>query len=145
MVGTEGAALSLAKGLLMVWRWSIKVLGKDICPPTPTALNIGKFMTKEEVLEGIDEPLWFMAYSHTLQQVGEAACGWKWEWPVGKTLEVRVSPLVHAFWEETGVDLSVACIKLCWEPPSRGIFHKREEGPVASLRQSHMAIAVDRP
>ena len=27
MVGTEGTALSLAKCLLMVWRWSVKVLG----------------------------------------------------------------------------------------------------------------------
>ena len=67
MVGTEGAALSLAKCLLMVWRWSIKVLGQDICLPTLTALNIGQFMTKEEVSEGVDEPLWFMAYSCTLQ------------------------------------------------------------------------------
>ena len=32
MVGTEGTALSLAKHLLMVWRWSVKVLGWDICP-----------------------------------------------------------------------------------------------------------------
>ena len=130
-VGTEGAALSLAKHLLTVWRRSIKVLGWDICLPTPTALNIGQFMTKEEVLEGVDEPLWFMAYSRTLQQVGEVAHGWKWEWPVGKTPEVRVFPLVHTFWEETGMDLTMACVKLCWEPPPRGIFHKREEGLVA--------------
>ena len=88
-------------------------------------------MTKEEVSEGVDEPLWFLAYSHALQWVGEAAHGWKWEWPVGKTPEVRVSPLVHAFWEETGSDLTVACVKLCWEPTPRDIFCKREEGPVA--------------
>ena len=116
MVGTEGAALSLAKCLLAVWRWSVKVLGWDICPPASTALNIGQFMTKEEVLEGVDELFWFVAYSCTLQQVGEAACRQKWEWLVGKTPEVRVSPLVHAFWEEMGVDLSAACIKLSWEP-----------------------------
>ena len=131
MVGTEGAALSLAKHLLVAWRWSVKVLGWDICPPAPTALNIGQFMTKEEVLEGVDEPLWFAAYSITLQWVGEAARRWKWEWHVGKTPEVRVSPLVHAFWEETGVNLTTACIKLCWEPPPRGIFWKQEEGPIA--------------
>ena len=117
MVGTEGTALSLAKRLLAVWRWSIKVLGWDICPPAPTALNIGQFMTKEEMLEGVDELLWFAAYSCALQWVDEVAHGQKWECPVGKTPEVRVSLLVHTFWEETGVDLSVACIKLCWEPP----------------------------
>ena len=86
-------------------------------------------MTKEEVSEGVDEPLWFTAYSHTLQQVGEAAHGQKWEWPVGKTLEVRVSPLVHAFWGETGIDLTMACIKLCWEPPPKGHILKEGEGP----------------
>ena len=124
MVGTEGAALSLAKCLLAVWRWSIKVLGQDVCLLAQTALNIRQFMTREEVSEGVDEPLWFVAYSCTLQQVGEVACGWKWEWPVGKTPEVRVSPLVHAFWEEMGMDLTVACIKLCWEPPQGHILQE---------------------
>ena len=33
-VGAEGTALSLAKLLLTAWRWSIKVLGWDICPTT---------------------------------------------------------------------------------------------------------------
>ena len=129
-VETEGAALSLAKRLLVVRRWSIKVLGQDVCLPTLTALNIGQFMTREEVLEGVDEPLWFAAYFSALQRVGEAACGRKWEWPVGKMPEVRVSPLVHAFWEETGIELAAACIKLCWELPPRSIF-RRERGPVA--------------
>ena len=78
-LGAEGAALSLAKCLLTVWRWSIKVLGEDVCLPGPTALNIGQFMTKEEVAEGVGEPHWFVAYSHTLQWVGEAAHGQKWE------------------------------------------------------------------
>ena len=78
MVGTEGAALSLAKHLLMVWQWSITVQGWDICPPALTALNIGQFMTREEVLEGVDKPLWFVAYSHALQRVGEAVHRWKW-------------------------------------------------------------------
>ena len=121
-VGTEGAALSLAKHLLTVWRWSVKVLGWDVCPPTPTALNIGQFMTKEEVSEGVDEPLWFVAYSRTLQRVGEAAQRQKWEWPVGKAPEVRVSLLVHAFWEETGINFTTSCII----PPLRGIFQRRE-------------------
>ena len=77
-VGTEGAALSLAKHLV-AWRWSVKVLWRDICPPAPIALNIGQFMTKEEVSQSVDEPLWFVAYSCILQWVGEAAHGWKWE------------------------------------------------------------------
>ena len=104
--GAEGTTLSLAKHLLMAWRWSIKVRGEDICPPTPTVLNIGQFMTEEEVEEGVGEPHQFMAYCHALQWVGKAACGQKWVWPVREALEVQVSPLVHAFWEETSVDLT---------------------------------------
>ena len=70
-------------------------------------------MTVDEVVEDVGETHWFVAYSRTLQQVGEAARGQKWEWPAGEALEVKVSPLVHAFWEETGADLTVACVKLC--------------------------------
>ena len=95
------------------------------------ALNIGQSMTREEVLEGVDDPLWFAAYSCTLQQVGEATYGWRWEWPVGKTPEVGMSPLVQAFWEETGIELATSCMKLCWELPPRGVFRRRERGPIA--------------
>ena len=90
-------------------------------------------MTTDEVVEGMGEPHWFVACSHTLQQVGEAASGWKWEWQAKEALEVKVSPLVRAFWEETNTDLIVACLKLCWEPTPRAIFCKREEGPVAHV------------
>ena len=48
MSGAEGAALSLAKRLLAAWWWNIKVHGEDACPPAPTILNIGQFMTDEE-------------------------------------------------------------------------------------------------
>ena len=95
-------------------------------------------MTKDKMAEGVGEPHWFMAYSCTLQWVGEAACRQKWEWLAKETLEVKVSPLVYAFWEETSMDLTVACLKLCWEPASRAIYHKREEGPVA-----HIVIFLD--
>ena len=50
-----------------------------------------------------------------------------------ETLQVKVSPLVHAFWEETGEDLTMACIKLCWEPAPRAIYCKRENGPTAHV------------
>ena len=52
------------------------------------ALNIEQFMTREEVLEGVDDSLWFAAYSHALQWVGEAVCRWRWEGPVEKVPEV---------------------------------------------------------
>ena len=90
-------------------------------------------MTEEEVAEGMGEPHWFVVYSHALQRVGEAVHMRKWEWPVREALEVKVSPLVHTFWEETGVDLTVVCIKLCWEPAPRAIYRKREDGSIAHI------------
>ena len=91
-------------------------------------------MTKEEVAEGVGEPHWFMAYSHTLQWVGEAAHGQKWEWPAREALEVKVSPLVHTFWEETDA-----------EPTPSGIFCKREKGPVAHVITFMDELAVQVP
>ena len=44
-------------------------------------------MTKEEVAKDVGEPHWFVAYSHTLQWVGEAARGQKWEWQQGRHLK----------------------------------------------------------
>ena len=56
--------------------------------------------------------------------------------------EVRVSLLVHAFWEETGVKLTTACVKLYWELPLRSIFRKRERGPVANTFVDELAMQV---
>ena len=71
--GAEGAAKALAKCSVATWRWNIKVQGEEMCPPTPSLLNIGQFLTDQEAEGGIREPHWFVAYSHTLQRVGEAA------------------------------------------------------------------------
>ena len=131
MVGAKGATLLLAKCLLTIWWWSIKVQGRDVCPPTSTALNIGQFMTQEEVLGNVDDSLWFMAYSRILQGVGEAACSQRWQWPKGKAQEVGVSPLVRAFGEETGVKLAASCTRLCWELPPRGVFRRKERGAIS--------------
>ena len=139
MVGAEGIALSLAKHLLTIWQWSIKAQGQDVCPPALTTLNIGQFMTQEEVLENVDDSLWFVAYSCTLQRVREAMCGQWWQWPRGKVQEVEVSALVRAFWDETGVELATSsCMKLCWELPPRGVFRRRERGAI-----SHAIIFLD--
>ena len=72
MVGTKGVVLLLAKHLLTIWRWSIRVQGQDVCPPAPMVLNIGQFMMQEEVHGTVDNSLWIEAYSRTLQKVGEA-------------------------------------------------------------------------
>ena len=95
------------------------------------ALNIGQFMTREEVLENVDDSLWFAAYSHTLQRVGEAARGRQWQWARGKVVEVGVSPLVRAFREEKGIELATSCTKLCWELPPRGVFRRRERDMIS--------------
>ena len=62
----EGMALSLAKHLVMVWLWNIKVHREDNCPPALSILNIGQFTTDEEMAGGVGEPHWFMTYSCAL-------------------------------------------------------------------------------
>ena len=59
----------------LMW-WSIRVQGQDICPPTPTVLNIGQFMTQDKVQGDVDNSLWFNMYSHALQRVSKATRGW---------------------------------------------------------------------
>ena len=123
-LGAEGAALSLAKCLLAVWQWSLRVQGQDICPPAPTVLNIRQFMMRDEVRGDVDNTLWFEVYSCTLQRVGEAVSSRRWQWLKGKAQEIAVSPIVRAFWEET------AFTRLCWELQPRAAFRRRERGTV---------------
>ena len=78
------------------------------------------------------EPHWFMAYSCTLQQVGEAACRRKWK-ARREALEIKASLLVHTFWHKTDVDLTMASVKLCWEPAPRTLHHQRENGPTTHI------------
>ena len=88
-------------------------------------------MTQEEVLENVENSLWFTAYSCAFQRVGEAACSRRWQWARGKAPEIGVSPLVRVSWEETGIELAASCTKLCWELPLRGVFRRRERGAVS--------------
>ena len=77
--GAEGMAKALAKHLVATWQWNVKVRGEGMCPSAPSVLNIGQFLTDQEVKGGMGEPHWFVAYSRTLQRVGEAAHRRKWE------------------------------------------------------------------
>ena len=86
-----------------------------------------------------------MAYSHTLQQVGEVAHGRKWEWLRRDALEIKASPLVCAFWHKTGVDLTVASAKLCWEPTPRSLYHQRDNGPTTHIISYQDELAVHIP
>ena len=131
MTGAEGTALSLAKHLLTIWWWSARVQGQDVCPPTPTVLNIGQFMMRDEVQGDMDNSLWFEAYSRALQRVREAVHGQRWQWPKGKVREVKVSPLVRAFWEATGIELATSCTRLCWDLQPRGVYRRRERGAIS--------------
>ena len=87
-------------------------------------------MMWDEVQGEVDNSLWFEVYSRTLQRVGEAVRGHRWQWPKGKAWEVAVSPLVRAFWEETGVEPAASCTRLCWELQLRSVFRRRERGAI---------------
>ena len=110
--GAEDMAKALTKHLVTVWQWNIRVQGEGMCPPTPSILNIGQFLTDEEAEEGVGEPHWFVAYSRMLHSVGEAAHGRKWE-AQRDALKIKASLLVHAFWCNTDIDLIMVSIKCC--------------------------------
>ena len=88
-------------------------------------------MMRDEVQGDVDNSLWFEVYSHALQRVGEAMCGWWWQWLKGKLWEVKVSPLVRAFWEATSIELATSCTRLCWELLLRGVYRRRERGTIS--------------
>ena len=35
------------------------------------------------------------------------------------------------FWEETSIELSASCTRLCWELPPRSVFRRRERGKIS--------------
>ena len=142
--GAEGVAKSLAKHLVAAWQWNVKVRGEGVCPPAPSALNIGQFLTDEEA-EGVWE-------SHTGSWPTPACCsGWV-RWPTeesggqgGKSQRLKPPPLVHAFWHKTDVDLIMVSIKHCWEPAPRTLHHQRENGPTAHIISSLDELAAHIP
>ena len=88
-------------------------------------------MMRDEVQGEVDNSLWFEVYSHALQRVGEAVRSHRWQWLKGKAEEVTVSPLVRAFWEETGVEPAASCTRLYWELQPRSVFRRRERGTIS--------------
>ena len=92
--------LELAKHLLVAWKWSFTVGATEFCPPTPSMMNIGQFLDEDADLH--DWSAWMLAYTHTLQCMGEAAEGRHW-CPSGTWLSVKVSGLVDAFIMAMGV------------------------------------------
>ena len=142
--GAEGAAKALAKHLVAMWRWNIKVRGEGVCPPAPLVLNISQFLTDQEAEGGMGEPHWFLAYSCVLQRVGEAAHRRKWNtWQ--EALEIKTSPLVHAFWHETDIDLTMVSVKHCWEPTPRTLHHQRDNGPTTHVISYLDELAIHLP
>ena len=125
--GVEGAAKSLTKHLVAMWRWNVKVRREGKCPPAHSILHTSQFITDEEGVGGLGEPHWFVAYSRVLQQVGEVAHRRKWELR-REVLEIKASLLVRAFWHETDMDLMMASVKLCWEPAPKALYHQRDNG-----------------
>ena len=117
---------------------------QGVCPPTPTVRNIGQFLTDQETGGGLGEPHWFVAYSHVLQRVGEAAQGRKWyAWQ--EALDIKASLLVCGFWHKTDVDLTMASIKHCWEPTPRTLHHQRDNGPPTHVISYLDELAVRHP
>ena len=77
--------------------------------------------------------------------MGEAVTRRKWAWLAKEGLEVKISPLVLAFWRETGVDLTLASLKLCWEVTPCTIYRKVEEGMIGHMISFLDELAIHVP
>ena len=84
---------------------------------------------EEKVVEKVGEPHWYITYSCVFKAVTRR----KWAWLAKEGLEVKISLLVLTFWRETGVDLTLASLKLCWELTPRTIYCKMEEGMISHV------------
>ena len=101
----------LTKCFLAAWQWVTEVATTKFCLPATAVLNIGQFLDEE--LMGGDPMPWLLAYAHALQHMGEATGGRMWH-PMGMCFTLQVCPLVDAFIEETGVELTELRITSCW-------------------------------
>ena len=122
--GGTVATKELTKHLISAWRWTAKVSTTPLCPPA-LMLNIGQFL-KGCPREGDCTP-WLLAYTHTLQHVGEATEGRMWH-PSGVHFTPQISPLVNAFIEETGAELIVLNITACWGQMPEEVLHQKDKG-----------------
>ena len=93
-------------------------------------LNIGQFLD-EEPEEG-DRTPWLLVYTSTLQCMGEAAEGRTW-CPMGMCFTPQVSPLVDAFIEEMGVELTELGIAACWGQLVAEVPLQKQDGSFANV------------
>ena len=113
-------------------------------PACSFGAHVGQFLTDQEVEGGMGELHWFVAYSHALKGVEEATHGRKWDtWQ--EALEIKASPLVHAFWHKTDVDLMMVSIKHYWEPTLRTLHHQRDNSPTNHVISYLNKLAVCLP
>ena len=124
------AAKELTKHLVAVWRWMAQVSIMPVCPPALTMLNIGQLL-EGYPREGYHTP-WLLAYTHTLQCVGEAAEGRTWH-PSGMHFTLQISLLVDAFIEETGAELIELDTTSCWGQPPEKVCQQKDDGPFADV------------
>ena len=48
-------------------------------------------------------------------------------------------------WHETDMDLTMASVKLCWEPAPRALYHQRDNGPTTHIISYLDKLAVHVP
>ena len=70
--GSEELSRHLARRLLSIWHWA-SALDPPICPPAPTALDIGHWLWEDHDVD--DTQWWIKAYMCSLQCVAEASVG----------------------------------------------------------------------
>ena len=108
----------------------VEVAATNICPPTPTMLNICQFL--DEKPEEGDRMPWLLAYVHALQCMGEATEVRTWH-PMGMHFTPQVFLLVDAFIEETGAELTEFRITSWWSQLAAEVLLQKQDGSFADV------------
>ena len=136
--------LALARWLMAVWRWAVTISPPPICLPAPMVLNTGQFLDENTTKCGWNVQQWLEAYTHALQNVGEAAKGRHWRLE-GEGFAPKVLPLVEAFISMTGVQDVKNCTVSCWSDPPGDIPCRRDEGTYANIISYLDELAMHQP
>ena len=115
-----------------MWLGTIKTSQLLICPPAPTAFDIGQFLDVSIRESERDIQHWVETYAGTLQHIGEAVDEWCWTAQV-KRLCTEGLIVGGGFVGVLRVKILLQNVGYCWESLPENVLHQQEECPLSHV------------